>query len=113
MSANRSIANHVFFENTNTIGLGKEYIVSSDASQMNLKFICSGSFQAKITADIAPKEEIFKAYPCYQIPDFTKITDIITSANYLYNIDLSAIDYLRIEILSLTGTISAYGKVVG
>jgi hypothetical protein len=113
MAANRSISNHIFFENITTTGIGKDLMVVSDASQMTLKFICTGTFQAKITADISPKECTFKSWACYKNPDNIKITDVISDANPLYTIDLSGIDYLRVELVALTGTISAYGKVVG
>lgn len=113
MANNRSIANHVFFENATTTGKS-DYSITSNASQMTLKIIPTGTFQLKITADVSPKSEgNLKHYPCYQLPSMTAITDYITDANYLYSIDLTAIDYLRVEIISLTGSLSVYGKAVG
>jgi hypothetical protein len=113
LAGNRSIANHVFFENTTTIEKS-DYMITSDANQMTLKIVATGTFQIKITADISPKSiDNFKPYPCYQLPNLTSITDVITDANYLYSIDLTSIDYIRVEILSLTGSLSCYAKVVG
>jgi hypothetical protein len=113
MASNRSIDNHTFFKNQTTTGVS-DYMITSDASEMNLKFECTGTFEVKITADIYPKNiNIPYLYPCYKQPTYEPITTTITDGTCLYNVNLSAIDYLRIEILSLTGTISIYGKVVG
>lgn len=113
MAANRSIDNHTFFKDATSTGIS-DYMITSDASSMTLKIVTTDTFQIKITADISPKSEgTFKPYPCYQLPDFTTITTGITDANYLYNVDLSGIDYLRVEIVSVTGSVSVYAKVVG
>jgi hypothetical protein len=112
MAANRSIDNHTFFENATTIGIS-DYMITSDASQMNLEFVCDGTFEAKITADNYPKNVGgFYDYPCYKLPSYESMSTI-TDDGYLYNVDVSGIDYLRVEILSLTGTLSVYAKVVG
>jgi len=113
MAANRSLDNYVFFENQSTTG-SRDYIVTSDASQIMLKIVSNGTFSIKLTADTSPKSEgNLKPYYCFKIPDLTKITDVITDGGYLYSVDLTDIDYLRVEIVSITNTLSIYGKVVG
>lgn len=113
MATNKPIDNIIFFENESTVG-SKDYFVKDDASQMMLKIESTGIFSIKLTADTYPKgTEYFKPYGCYKIPSMTAITDEITDSNYLYSIDLVSIDYLRVEITAITGTVSVYGKVVG
>lgn len=113
MAANRSLDNFIFFKDATTTG-SKDYMVTSDASQMMLKIETTGTFSLKLTADNSPKSSgSLKPYACYQIPTMTSITGNITDAGYLYSIDLTSIDYLRVEIVSLTGLLSVYGKVVG
>lgn len=113
MAANRSIANRTFFEDVSTVGVS-DFMVLSDASSMNLKFISTGTFTAKITANLSPKSKGgFYPYPCFKLPTYDIIQDVITDDKYIYNVDLTGIDYLRIEIVSISGSLSVYGKVVG
>jgi len=114
MAGNNSISNHTFFDKATSIGVGKDFYVTSNASEMNIKFECIGTFQAKITADIHPKNENeFFSYPCIKYPECTLIDDIISDSNAMYNVKITGIDCLRIEIITLNGILSAYGKAVG
>lgn len=113
MAGNRSLDNHVFFNAATTVGTS-DLTVTSDASSMNLKFVSTGTFQVRITADISPKNSgAMFSYPCFKYPLYEVVSDVITDASFLYNVDLSAIDYLRVEIIAITGALSIYGKVVG
>jgi hypothetical protein len=114
MADNSSISTFTFYKNVTSIldNATNCFNVTSNASEMTIKFICTGTFQAKVYAGIIDKENMYP-YPVFKLPDYTMITDIITDSNCLYNVDLSAIDYIKIELVALTGNISVYGKAVG
>ena len=114
MAENGSISTVTFFENQTGLGVSKEFVVESNASTMTLKIAASDTFSIKIWATIEPKEiGNFCVYPVIQLPSYSLIEGNIVDGEKLYQIDLIGIDYLKIEIVSLTGTISVYGKVVG
>jgi len=114
MAENVSKDNYTFYDNVSSINSNTKaiYNVNCDASEMNISFKCTGTFQAKIYAAIMDITDM-KAYPCFQLPSFTLIENFITDASCLYNVDISGIDYLKVELISLTGNIIVRAKVVG
>lgn len=113
MAENNSKSNYIFYDSVTSISNTTNAIFSviSDASEMNIVFDCTGTFEAKVYASIFNKNNM-KPYPVYKLPDYTMVSSI-TDGSYMYNIDLSGIDYLKVELVSLTGTITVSGKAVG
>jgi len=114
MADNNAINNYTFYDNATSITDTNNafFNVTSNSSEMNIKFICDGTFQAKLYAGIIDKNTMFP-YPCFKLPTFDLITDVISDDTFLYNVDLTGIDYLKIELISLVGSISIIGKAVG
>jgi len=114
MGFNSSKSAPTFYENVTTIeeiSTSTMHVIS-DESSMNLEFVCDGTFSAKIYAKVSEKGT-FKPYPSFELPSYNLITDTITDDSFIYNIDLTGVEYIKIVLVSLTGTISVYGKVVG
>jgi len=102
---------HTFFENASATGTS-DYAVVSNQSLMTLKFESTGTFSVKVLVDINPKTK-FHPYFGIKFPTLEVLIDTFSDETYLYQIDLHGIDYVQLEITSITGQLSAYGKVVG
>lgn len=114
MAGNNKIDTFTFHTNTTAIGNGNIYSVSGHANEMNLFFKVSsgGTFNA-IVEVYSEETENWYPWDVYQRPSYTLMDNGITNANFIYNVDLTAIDKIRVRLTAITGSLFCYGEVVG
>lgn len=116
MAANRKIDAHIFYDNVTTTDETETCIlpIDSDASTIMLEFKTTGTFTAKLYGSIFDKEvDSFKPYVCFKFPSLNIIDNEINDASYLYQVDVTAIDYLKVVLSAVSGSLIVRGKVVG
>lgn len=102
-----------FHNNVSGIGTGVEYTINGNANSLMLQFITSGTFTAKVEAQLTDTNTWY-TYPCIQLPAMTFITDTFTDKTTLYQVDLSSgISKVRVNLTAVSGAITVYGRVVG
>jgi hypothetical protein len=85
--------------------------VDGSMQYMNIQFITTGTFIAKVEAQ-GVVEDVWYPYPAFRYPAYELMDTNISDKNFLYNIDLNGITKIRINLISVSGAISVYGKVV-
>jgi hypothetical protein len=114
MAGNNRITNHSFHANTTTADNGTEYVVTSNADEMNLFFkISSGGTFTAIVEGYDYDTAKWYLWDVYQIPTYTECSGGITDDTKAYNISLKGIDKIRVRLTAVTSTFSCYGKAVG
>lgn len=111
MATNNTVKNHTFHDAVTVIGTGEDYKVESKATAMNIEFITTGTFTAKIKAQLINPTKWYP-YPCFKLPSYDLIETTITSGNFLYNVDLIGVSEIRVEITAISGTLTVLGKAV-
>lgn len=112
--ANKKMNDHTFYKNVTAIGTGIEYVVDEFAKTMNLQFITSGTFTAKLWVKLIDPNE-WHLWPCLKYPKYDLIdseTVFITDKKSIHQVDLVGITALRVQLTSVTGAISIYGRSV-
>ena len=116
MAANRKIDGHIFYDNVTTTDESDTCIfsINSDVSTIMLDFKSTGTFSVKLYGSIFDKEnDSFKPYMCFKFPTLDMIDTEITDDSYLYQVDVTAIDYFKVVITAITGSLAVRGRVVG
>lgn len=110
MAGNRSIANVVFHQNAIIPADGITYMVTSDASTMNLDFIGSGSFISVVEGKVS-NEGTFDEI---MVVDLSNL-DMTTTPNtfHTYQCDITAWGYIRVRLTSVSGEVSCIARLVG
>lgn len=114
MAANNAINNHVFYDNVTTTDETSTCIltINNNASTLNLEFITTGTFSAQIYAGIFDKDHL-KPWPALKMSSIDPITSTISDGNYFYEVDVTALDYVKVVLTALTGNLTVRAKVVG
>lgn len=114
MAANSAINNWVFYNNVTTTEETSTCIldVNNNASTLNIEFITTGTFSAQVLGGIFDKDH-FKPYPSFKLPALGLISEEITDGNYFYQVDVVAVDYIKIILTDITGSLTVRAKVVG
>lgn len=100
-----------FHKDTTTVGVGQAYTNEQQASKIKIEFVVNTGttftavFEAQVNAD--------KWYPytVFQIPSYDMPAQV-TSADYMYECDISGINKLRVKLTAINGKVSCYGRVV-
>ena len=108
---NACMSNFTFQDNVTTIGTGKELGIISGMSSMNLQFISSGTFTAQIEAQLIDTNTWY-VYPSFKLPTYDLMSSTITDKSSLYNVDLTGITKIRVNLTVVGSPISVYAKVV-
>ena len=114
MAANNAIKNHIFYDSvTDTTETSTCILeVNNNASTLNIEFITSGTFSAQIYAATFDKEH-FKLYPVFKLPTLQLMSGAIIDGNYFYQVDITGVDYIKVVLTAVTGTLTVRAKVVG
>ena len=121
MAANKQLHNHYFYENVTTIdqvNTGDTWIVSTapDISTIILGIKCTGTFSLQILSTVFDIEDDANYHPHpYLKRTYTwqEGTEYIDSADFNYEIDVTGVDFLKVKLISLSGTLTCKGKCVG
>jgi hypothetical protein len=112
MAGNNNLNNHVFHKDSTQIGTGADFNINYDTSFMNIQFITSGTFVAVLKAKLIDSDTWYPYYSL-KVPTGELMSGNITEKSCLYQVDLTAISALRVELTSVDGALSCYGKAVG
>lgn len=114
MAGNNRITNHSFHVNSTTVSNGNEYIIASNADEMNLFFkISSGGTFTAVVEGYDYDTNKWYLWDVYKIPTYIECSSGITDDTKAYNISLKGIDKIRVRLTTILGTFSCYGKAVG
>lgn len=102
---------HTFHNGSTTPGNGNVLAVSDLSSLVNIEFVTEGSFSAVVKARIVSGK--WYEWPVYQLPGYDQILTSIADHTKAYQVELKGIKELKVELLSVTGAVTVYGKVVG
>jgi len=107
---NLPMNNFTFHDRTSTISTGKELSVVSGYQTINIDFETTGTFTAQFES-----KDLFGDWSPIMAVNLTTMTLITSTSdvNSTYQVDLTGLVGFRVNITSITGTISAMGKVVG
>ena len=110
MSGNRSISELKFHNNATTIAEGEVCSVVSDASTLSIDFMGTGVF----TSVVECKSSYESDWDEIMAVD-AKTYDMSTTPNNFntWIVDIVGVSYLRVRITSITGSVSAIGRLVG
>lgn len=114
MASNAKIAEHTFYDNVSTTDETDTCVlaINSNLSFLNVDFISTGTFAATVEGAIID-EKNFRPYPSFKLPTYELIKTEITDGRYFYSIDVTGIDYLKIKLTAITGTLTVRGRGVG
>lgn len=113
MAGNKAMNNWVFYDNATGTDVGDAiFAIGNDVSTINLEFATNGTFLARVQGGIFDKNH-FKPYPCFKLPTLELVSGPIIDGDYFYQIDTTALDFLKIELTQVTGVMLCRGKVVG
>jgi len=112
MSSN-VLENFIFHEDNSDIGDGNILTITNNMSTVNFEVISSddNDFEAMVYAQLVDSDRWYN-YPCFKLPTYELIDNSFSESGYIYTVDVSAISKIFIRLLSNTGLISIYGKVV-
>jgi hypothetical protein len=110
MSGNRSIAEVKFHSNSTSPSVGLEYMITSDASTINIAFMGSETFLATIEGKVSYESE----WNEINAVDL-KTLNVTTQPNTFntWQADVVGWSYIRVKLVSVTGTVTAIGRLVG
>ena len=113
MAGNAAISNHVFHNAITVAGTGNVYNVCGQADTMKLEFSIStsGTFSATVEAQAVDTNKWYN-YGVLELPLRTALATI-TDATVLYDVDLRGITKLRVNVSTVTGTLTVQGRAVG
>lgn len=100
-----------FQDNASSAGTGNVLSVNSGMSVMKLEFATSGTFTAQIEAQLINQDKWYP-YPSFKLPMYDLMSSTITDANYLYEVDLTGITKLRVNLTAVGGSTSVYSRAV-
>jgi len=116
MAGNIEIDDHVFYDEVSTITETRTAIIDvrNNMSTLMIEFDCDGTFTANILGAIFSKA--FKEIPVIKLQN--DAVSLISSSDisddtYFYQIDVTSLDYVKVILTALTGTITVNGKAVG
>lgn len=114
MAGNRSIHNHIFYDNVSSTDETSTSTmrVESDESTMMLEFSCDDVVSAKVYGDIFG-DGGFKQLPVFKYPSIDLIVDNITDQNCFYVVDITGVDYVKVILNSVSNPVTVRAKVVG
>jgi len=100
----------MFHDTTTSISTGKELSVIGGYQTINIDFRSTGTFTAQFES-----EDLFGDWSPIVAVNLTTFgfSTSTSDADSTYQIDLTGLVGFRINITSISGTLSAYGKVVG
>lgn len=112
---NKTIAFHVFQNGITSTSTGTVYNIPVDGVELiNIAFdLSSGgsfsaTFQARVDLDNSPWVSIGATDLCT-----ADISQTATDATHLYQMYIGGIAALRVNVTSIDGTLSCYGKIIG
>lgn len=108
--ANRPIANIVFHEGITQASDGETYALSPDGHTMNIDFMGTGTFTAIVEGKIH-NESDFDEIMVVDLATYNMTTQPNTF--HTYQCDVTAWSYLRVRLVSVNGSITVIGKLVG
>jgi hypothetical protein len=110
MAGNRSIAEVEFHTNATSPAAGLEYAITSDASTINIDFMGSGAFLATIEGKVSSKSEWDEI-----CAGDLKTNEVSTQPNTFntWQADLVGWCYIRVRLVSVSGTVTVIGRLVG
>lgn len=115
MAANSTIKIHTFHSNVTSPSVGTDYAINGQADLMRLDFdITDGTtFTALIQVKMKYDSD-WKPYPVIKDAPTYDISTTVTDATYLYEVDVRAIESIRVELTTVNGTVSEItGRLVG
>jgi hypothetical protein len=110
MAGNRSIAEVEFHTNATSPSVGLEYMITSDASTINIDFIGTGAFLATIEGKTSYKSDWDEI-----CAGDLKTLEVSTQLNTFntWQTDLIGWSYIRVKLVSVSGTVTVIGRLVG
>lgn len=110
MSLNDSISNHIFHNSTATTGTGLEYNTTGQELIVVVEFVSTGTFTAVFEGKCLSGNWKPIRGASRSTNDYTTTTSDKTS---FWEVDISGMVAVRINLTGNTGVTSVYGKVVG
>jgi len=107
----QAVANILFHDNVNNIGTGYELVISNGISSVNIEFETTGTFNAIFEAKANPNTTIWKPIMGCNLGTL-ELTTNVTDKTYIYQVDVTGISLLRVDLTSVSESISVYGRCV-
>lgn len=103
--------NVIFHKNVTSPATGLEFDVSQ-GNLINIEFESEGSFSANFEAKANSVTTIWKPVMAANLATLDLATTA-TDKSYIYQLDLTGISLIRVNLTSVSGSISVYGRFVG
>lgn len=110
MAGNRSISELKFHDNATTIQDGIVCNITSDASTLSIDFKGTGTFTSVIECKVSYESDWDEIMGVD-----TKTYDMSTTPSNFnaWEVDVTGISYVRVRLTSVTGSVTAIGRLVG
>lgn len=103
---------HMMFHNKTTIpSTGLEYLVGSGITSINIEFETTGAFVATFEAKGNPNVSTWKSIMSCNLGTL-ELANTVNDKSYIYQIDVTGISFLRINLKSVSSPIDVFGECV-